>query len=228
LILPPLKFVITGTGKVGNGAKEVLDAIKIKEVTIENYLTKNYTQAVYTQIDFLEYNKRKDGQVLDFTDFYQNPKEYISDFEKFTKATDILITGHFYNNDAPAILTQEMLKAHDCKIKVVADISCDINGPIACTLRSSTIAEPLYGYLPDVNKEVDVFHPAAIVVMAVDNLPCELPKDASNGFGEMVLEHVIPAFFNNDKDGILHRAKITENGKLTSRFSYLQDYVDGK
>ena len=228
IVLPPLKFVITGTGKVGNGAKEVLDAIKIKEVSVENYLTKNYTQAVYTQIDVLEYNKRKDGQVLDFTDFYQNPKEYDSDFEKFTKVTDIYITGHFYGNDAPVILTREMLKANDCKIKVVADVSCDVNGPIACTLRSSTIAEPLYGYLPEENIEVDVFHPAAIVVMAVDNLPCELPKDASGGFGEMFLEHVIPAFFNDDKDGILNRAKITEKGKLTERFSYLQDYVDGK
>ena len=121
-----------------------------------------------------------------------------------------------------------MLKANDCKIKVVADVSCDIDGPIACTLRSSTIAEPIYGYLPDENKEVDVFHPAAIVVMAVDNLPCELPKDASEGFGEMFLGQVFPAFFNGDKDGILNRAKITENGKLTPRFSYLQDYVDGK
>ncbi|MBG6063647.1 alanine dehydrogenase [Flavobacterium sp. CG_9.1] len=228
LVLPPLKFVITGTGKVGNGAKEVLDAIKIKEVSIENYLTKNYSQPVYTQIDVLEYNKRKDGQVLDFTDFYQNPKDYMSDFEKFTKVSDIYITGHFYGNDAPVILTQEMLKANDCKIKLVADVSCDVNGPIACTLRSSSIAEPLYGYLPNEHQESDVFHPAAIVVMAVDNLPCELPKDASEGFGEMFLEHVIPAFFNDDKDGILKRAKITENGKLTPRFSYLQDYVDGK
>ena len=228
VVLPPLKFVITGTGKVGNGAKEILDAIKIKEVTVENYLTKNYSQAVYTQIDVLEYNKRKDGQVLDFTDFYQNPSEYVSDFEKFTKVSDIYITGHFYGNGAPVILTREMLNANDCKIKVVADVSCDINGPIACTLRSSTIAEPLYGYLPAENKEVDVFHPAAIVVMAVDNLPCELPKDASEGFGEMFLEHVFPAFFNEDKDGILLRAKITDKGKLTPRFSYLQDYVDGK
>ncbi|MFV8359903.1 NAD(P)-dependent oxidoreductase [Flavobacterium sp. LS1P3] len=228
LVLPPLKFVITGTGKVGNGAKEILDAIKIKEVSVENYLTKNYTQPVYTQIDVLEYNKRKDGQVLDFTDFYDKPQEYISDFKRFTKVSDIYITGHFHANEAPVILTREMLQSKDCKIKIVADVSCDVNGPIACTLRSSTIAEPLYGYLPSEDKEVDVFHPAAIVVMAVDNLPCELPKDASEGFGEMFMEHVIPAFFNGDKDGILQRAKITENGKLTPRFSYLQDYVDGK
>ena len=228
LVLPPLKFVITGTGKVGNGAKEILDAIKIKEVSVENYLTKNYSQPIYTQIDVLDYNKRNDGQVLDFNDFYNNPQEYSSDFEKFTKVTDIFIAGHFYANESPIILSQEMLQSKDCKIKVVADISCDVNGPIACTLRSSTIAEPLYGYLPNENKEVDVFHPAAIVVMAVDNLPCELPKDASEGFGEMFMEHVIPAFFNDDKEGILQRAKITEKGKLTPRFSYLQDYLDGK
>ena len=228
LTLPPLKFVVTGTGKVGSGAKEILDAIKVKEVTVENYLTKNYTQSVYVQLDVLEYNKRIDGQVLDFNDFTSHPEAYVSDFEKFTKVSDIYYAGHFYDNAAPMILTQEMLNASDCKLRVVADISCDVNGPIACTLRSSTIEEPIYGYFPLENKEVDVFHPAAIVVMAVDNLPCEIPKDASEGFGEQFMEHVIPAFFNGDKDGILQRAKITEKGKLTPRFAYLQDYVDGK
>jgi alanine dehydrogenase len=228
LTLPPLKFVVTGTGKVGSGVKEILDAIKVKEVTVENYLTKNYTQSVYVQLDVLEYNKRIDGQVLDFNDFISHPEAYVSDFEKFTKVSDIYYAGHFYASAAPMILTKEMLNASDCKLRVVADISCDVNGPIACTLRSSTIEEPIYGYFPLENKEVDVFHPAAIVVMAVDNLPCEIPKDASEGFGEQFMEHVIPAFFNGDKDGILQRAKITEKGKLTERFSYLQDYVDGK
>ena len=228
ITLPPLKFVVTGTGKVGSGAKEILDAIKVKEITIENYLTKNYTQAVYVQLDVLEYNKRIDGQVLDFNDFVAHPEAYTSDFEKFTKVSDIYFAGHFHASGAPMILTKEMLNASDCKVKVVADISCDVNGPIASTLRSSTIEEPIYGYFPLEDKEVDVFHPAAIVVMAVDNLPCEIPKDASEGFGEQFMEHVIPAFFNGDKDGILQRAKITEKGKLTERFAYLQDYVDGK
>ena len=106
----------------------------------------------------------------------------------------------------------------------------DNNDPqsTACTIKASTIAEPFFGYLPGEHKEVDVFHPAAIVVMSVDNLPCELPKDASEGFGELFMKHVIPAFFNGDKDGILQRAKMTENGKLTERFQYLQDFVDGK
>lgn len=228
ITLPALKFVITGNGKVGMGAKEILDAIKIKKITVANYLTKNYTQAVYVQLDVLEYNKRIDGQGLGFKDFVAHPDAYVSDFERFTKVTDIYFAGHFYGNGAPKILTQEMLNASDCKLKVVADISCDVNGPIACTLRSSTIAEPIYGYFPLENKEVDVFHPAAVVVMAVDNLPCEIPKDASEGFGEQFMEHVIPAFFNGDKDGILERARITDKGRLTPRFSYLQDYVDGE
>ena len=226
-IIPPIKIVVTGTGKVGSGVKEMLLAMKIKEVSVENFLTKKFTQPVFTQIDVLEYNKRMDGQKFDTKDFYKNPSEYESDFERFTKVADIYISGHFHANAAPQILSQKMLQASDCTIKIVADVSCDVNGPIACTLRASTIEDPLYGYLPSENKEVDVFHPAAIVVMAVDNLPCELPKDASEGFGEMFLEHVIPAFFNNDANGVLERAKITENGRLTPRFAYLQDYLDG-
>lgn len=226
--LPNIKIVLTGSGKVAFGAKEMLDGMKMKKVSVEDYLSKNYDVPVYTMIDVLDYNKRKDGKVLDKYDFYNNPSEYESDFERFANVSDIFMAGHFYGNGAPVILSKEMLKSPKCKLKVVADISCDINGPIACTIRASTIAEPLYGYLASEEKEVPFSHPSAVVVMAVDNLPCELPKDASEGFGEVFLERVIPAFFNNDKDGVLARAKITENGKLTARFAYLQDYVDGK
>ena len=225
-ILPPIKIVLTGHGKVGNGAKEILLGMKIKEVSVENFLSKIYSQPVFTQIDVLDYNKRIDGKIVDNNDFYKNPQDYISDFERFTKVSDIFMAGHFHANESPNILTREMLLAADCKIKVVADISCDVDGPIACTIKASTIADPLFGYLPSSNSEVLYTHPGAIVVMSVDNLPCELPKDASEGFGEMFMEHVIPAFFNNDKDGILARAKMTENGKLTERFEYLQDYVN--
>jgi alanine dehydrogenase len=228
MVLPNIKIVLTGHGKVGLGAKEMLDAMKLKEVSIEDYLTKNYDRPVYTHIDLEDYNKRIDGKPFDKQDFYANPQLYTSNFERFTKVSDIFMAGHFYGNGAPVILSKEMLKAPDNKIKVVADISCDVDGPVACTLKASTIAQPFFGYYPSEHKEVDFMHPGAIVVMSVDNLPCELPKDASEGFGEMFLEHVIPAFYNNDKDGILHRAKITENGKLTERFTYLQDYVDGK
>ena len=125
-------------------------------------------------------------------------------------------------------LQKKMRNPRNFKIQFVADISCDVNGPVASTLRASTIAAPLYGYHPSTEAEVDYKDKEAIVVMAVDNLPCELPKDASEGFGELFLKNVIPAFFNNDEEGVLQRAKMTEKGKLTKRFSYLQAYVDGK
>lgn len=226
--LPNIKIVLTGVGKVGKGAKEVLDYMKIKEVSPEEYLIKDFNEPVYTQIHVLDYNKRKDKKVKNEQDFFEHASEYESDFMKYAQVSDLYIAGHFYGDGAPYIFTREDMKSPCFKIKVVADISCDIDGPVACTLRASTIANPIYGYDPYTETEVDFKDPNAIAVMAVDNLPCELPKDASEGFGEMFIQHVIPAFFNGDQDGILSRAKITENGTLTERFKYLQDYVDGK
>ena len=223
--LPPIKIVLTGTGKVGMGAKEMLDAMALKQISIENFLEKDYDEPVYVQLDVQDYYKRKDGAVSSKDDFIKNHSEYESDFEKFSKVSDMVIAGHFYKDGSPKILTKEMMNSAFNEIKVIGDISCDILGPIDATLRSSTIEDPFYGYYPRENSEVSLEHPAAITVMAVDNLPCELPKDASEGFGEMFLESVIPAFFNGDKDGILKRGTICSNGKLTERFAYLEDYV---
>ncbi len=226
--LPNMKILLTGNGKVAYGAKEMLDGMKILQVSVEQYLHNSFEEPVYCLADVLDYNKHKDHQVLDNFDFYNHPEKYESDFMRFATVTDFFIAGHFYGNGAPYIFTREDAKSQKFKIQFVADISCDVNGPIASTLRASTIAAPLYGYNPATESEVDYKHKEAIVVMAVDNLPCELPKDASEGFGELFLNNVVPAFFNNDKDGILQRAKMTEKGRLTKRFSYLQDYVDGK
>ncbi|WP_109298918.1 NAD(P)-dependent oxidoreductase [Aquimarina sp. AU474] len=226
--LPGMKIVLTGNGKVGSGAKEVLDAINMREVSVQEYLNNTFDEAVYVQIDVLDYNKRKDGTVKDKNDFYNNPQAYESDFMRFAKVSDMYIAGHFFGDGAPFIYTRNDAASDHFNIKVVADVSCDIDGPVASTIRASTISEPIYGYNPITETEIDYKDSKAIVVMAVDNLPCELPKDASEGFGEMFLEYVIPAFFNGDQDGVLERARMTKNGKLTERFSYLQGYVDGK
>lgn len=228
IALPNIKIVLTGRGKVAYGAKEILDHLKIKQVKVEDYLSKTYHEPVYCFIDILDYNKRTDGQSGNKRTFYKDPSEYESNFMRFAQASDMLITGHFYGDGAPFLFTRQDAKHPDFKIDLVADVSCDIDGPVACTIRPSTIAEPFYGYDPKTEAEVAFDAPGAITVMAVDNLPCELPKDASEGFGEMFLDHVIPAFFNGDQDGVLRRAKITENGRLTPRFAYLQDYVDGE
>ena len=228
LDVPNIKILLTGSGKVGKGAMEMLDAMNIKKVSVNEYLNKSFNEPVYCNADVLDYNKRIDYQVLDNKDFFVHPEAYVSNFMRFAKVTDFYIAGHFYGDGAPYLYTREDVKSPDFNIKVVADISCDIDGPVATTIRPSTIADPIYGYDLQTESETDFTNENAIAVMAVDNLPCELPQDASEGFGEQFLEHVLPAFFNNDKDGILQRAKVTENGMLTPRFTYLQDYVDGR
>lgn len=226
--LPNIKIVLSGTGKVTKGAKEILDHLKIREVHDEAYLTQDFNEPVYCLIDVMEYNKRSDGQPGDKYEFYKDPSGYESDFMKYAKVSDVFIAGHFYGNGAPYLFTREDAKHPDFKINLVADISCDIDGPVASTIRPSTIADPFYAYDPQSETEVAVGKEGSIAVMAVDNLPCELPKDASEGFGEMFINHVIPAFFNGDANTILERARITsEKGTLTSKFEYLQDYVKG-
>ena len=229
ITIPNIKILLTGTGKVALGAKEILDHLQIKQVSDALYLTADFTEPVYCMADVMEYSKRKDGKVGDKYEFYKDATGYESNFMPYAKVTDFFIAGHFYGDGAPYFFTREDAKQADFRIKYVADISCDIDGPVASTIRPSTIADPIYGYDPATESEIDFNDEKAITVMAVDNLPCELPKDASEGFGDMFLEHVIPAFYNEDKDGILERAKMTTNdGKLTERYLYLQDYVDGK
>ena len=228
LTLPPVKIVLTGTGRVGQGAKEVLDHLKIKKVSIEAFLKDSFDEAVYVQLDVLDYCARHDAQVMGKSDLFAYPASYKSTFERFTAVADVFIAGHFYGKGAPAFISRSQAKSSHFNIKVVADISCDIDGPVAPTIRASTIENPIYGYDPETETEVDFRAPKAIAVMAVDNLPCELPKDASEGFGKTFVETIIPSFFNGDNSGILARAKMTERGRLTPSFSYLQPYVDGK
>lgn len=229
ITIPAIKILLTGTGKVAMGAKEILDHLQIKQVSDALYLTSQFTEPVYCMADVMEYAKRKDGKVGFKQDFYKDPTPYESNFMPYAAQTDFFIAGHFYGNNAPYLFTREDAKKKHFRINLIADISCDIDGPVAATIKPSTIADPFYGYDPVTETEVAMDAPGAITMMAVDNLPCELPKDASEGFGEMFLENVLPAFFNNDERGILKRAQITNHqGALTERFKYLQDYVDGK
>ncbi len=224
--LPNIKILLTGKGRVGNGAKEMLDAMNLKRVNVAEYLTEDFDEPVYCQIDASEYNKRKDGVRGNKADFFANPEEYKSNFFRFTKVTDLYIAGHFYGDGAPYLYTREDVKHPEFNIKVVADISCDIDGPVATTIQPSTIADPIYGYHPENESVIDYKDSKAIAVMAVDNLPAELPRDASDGFGDAFARNVIPSFFNNDAQGILNRAKMTTNQKLTKAYKYLQDYVN--
>ena len=227
VVLPKnFKCVLTGYGRVGHGAREILSLLPIKEVNSGDYLTKEYSQAVFTQLEVNNYYERKDGSDFVKKEFYNKPELFNCTFSKYTNSSDMYIPCHYWSDKAAFILTKEDLQRNDLRISVVADISCDIDGPIASTIRPSKVQDPIYGYDPNTGKETDFRNPKAIAVMAVDNLPCELPKDASEDFGNELIKHVIPCLLGNDPDQIIYRSsQTTLSGELNKPFSYLEDYI---
>jgi len=227
--LPAIKIIITGRGRVSHGAMEVLDEMNIVKVTPSDFLANNFDYPVYTQVHSDEYNKTKDGSEFDMNEFRSTPQKFEGDFLKYTNEADLLIAGAFWDPEAPVLFTKEDAAKPEFKIKVIADITCDIEGSIPSTLRSSTISDPLYDYSAVKGEEQPVFsNEDNITVMAVDNLPCELPVNASNDFGRQLIDNVLPHLFTGDKEGVIKRATITEDGKLTEKYAYLQDYLEGK
>jgi len=223
------KIAITGGGRVAGGAMEIFSAMHLKHVDPREYLNEEFNVPVFTQLDVNDYYEREDGKEFTNKDFYRNPTGYRSRFMHYARITDVYIPCHFWSNKAPFIFTREEARSPDFKVRLVSDISCDIDGPVASTIRPSTIDDPFYGYDPHHEKEVEFSALGSIGVSAVDNLPCELPRDASEDFGNELIKNVIPHFFSGDKESVLDRAsETTLDGRLTSNFTYLQDYVDGK
>jgi saccharopine dehydrogenase (NAD+, L-lysine-forming) len=221
------KIVITGHGRVGGGAMEIIAKLNLKEVDSPEFLVQDFNEPVFTQLAVDEYNAKADGSNFSKSEFYKDPSSFVSTFNQYASIADMYIACHYWDSEAPFIFTREDAKAKDWNIQIVADISCDIDCAIASTLRPSTIAEPHYGYNPTTESEDDFMKEGVIGVMAVDNLPCELPLDASVDFGEMFLEHVLEPLTGNDPDDIIGRASETLNGELTEHFAYLGDYVEG-
>ena len=222
------KLVITGGGRVAGGAIEVLEKTNIKRVPPEDFLSTNFGEPVYTQLDVEDYVKRDDGAFFDIPAFFKNPIGHSSNFMRYAAAADVYVACHYWDNRSPFIFSRDDVKNPNWNISLVADVSCDIDGPVATTLRPSTIANPFYGYDAPSEEEVDFYKEDCIGVMAVDNLPCELPKDASVSFGEMFIEHVLEPLLGNDPEDIIYRASETKDGQLTPHFAYLQDYLEGK
>ena len=223
--LPNVKIALTGKGNVASGSREILIDANVKEVSKEDFLNIEYDYPVFVNLGCEDYAKRKDGKPFLQNDYFANPKDFESTFLPYTKVTDMLITGHYWDQHAPRLWEVEDMKSEDFKISVIADITCDIEGSVPSTLRPSTIDKPNYGYSPEFG-EVECLDDDAIAVMAVDNLPCELAKDASENFGDMYIANVIPAFFNGDSDGVLQGAMMTKGGKLTKKYSYLEDFLN--
>ena len=225
--LKPMKIVITGGGRVANGAIETLNAFGIKEVSTDQFLNENFNEAIFTKVEPWDYTKHKEGKEFDLNHFFKNPSEYESTFEPYTKVADLYIACHFWDSKSPEFFTQKDAQKEDFNIKVVADVSCDIGKPIASTLRASTIAEPFYDYNPISGAEEPAFsNKNNISVMAIDNLPGELPRDASENFSKGLIDNIFPYLFAEDTEDVIFRATIVKNGTLTEKYNYLSDWVN--
>jgi hypothetical protein len=224
--LPPVKIILTGAGRVGKGSMETLDTAGIRKVGVYDFLTRNFDVPVYVQLSSADYHNRKEGGHFNRDEFHQHPERYDSTFLSFTKVADILLAGAFWNPKAPVLFTKEDMRQPDFRIKIVADITCDINGSIPSTKIPSSIPEPLYDYNPLTDTvEFPLSDEKFITVMAVDNLPCELPRSASEEFGRDLIDKILPLLFIQDSDGVLERATIAKDGQLTETYSYLSVYV---
>ncbi len=227
--LPAIKIALTGGGRVSKGAMEVLNGLKIRKVTAAEYLERYFPEPVYTQLNNRDYTTHKEGIPFNLEEFFQHPENFENDFKKYTRETDLLIGAAFWNPSAPVLFSPEDASQSDFKIKIIADITCDIEGSIPSTRRSSTIENPIYDFEPTQNKIAPPFSDEGnMSVMAVDNLPCELPRNASEDFGDQLIQNVIPHLVGDDSDGIIKRATIVNNGQLTDEFKYLTNYLHGK
>ena len=221
------RIVVTGGGRVAGGALEILESAGVEQVSPEDYLEKTYKHAIYARLDPWHYTRRKDGSAFEFSHFVKHPEVYENNFIPYASRTDLFMACHFWDPESPVMLTRNHLAGGKLPLSMVADISCDIDGPIASTIRASTIAEPFYGYDPSTGKETGTFDTGAISVMAVDNLPGELPRDASSDFGSAIIEHVIPELLGERDTGMLNRASIAEEGSLTPSYCYLTGFLAG-
>lgn len=224
--LPPIKIVLTGTGRVGKGAMETLDSAGIRKVGPSDFLKREFNEPVYVLLNSADYHVRKDGGHFNREEFHCSPERYRSCFTDFTKVADVLMAGAFWNPKAPVLFTREDMLSRDFKIKIIADITCDLNGSVPSTKRASTIPDPIYDY----DAATDLVKPALsdqkfVTVMAVDNLPCELPRSSSEEFGRDLIDRILRPLLVYDVEDIVERGTIARNGKLMEEFSYLQDYV---
>ncbi len=224
--LPAIKIILTGGGRVAKGAMETLDSAGIRKVNAKDFLSKSFEEAVYVQLGSADYHVRKGGGTFNRDEFHNQPELYDSNFLPFAQAADLLIAGAFWNPKAPKLFVREDMQQSSFRLKVIADVTCDIDGSIPSTKRPSTIVDPIYDYDPHADKVREpLSDPSYVTVMAVDNLPCELPRSASEEFGRDLIDKIIPALVISDKDGVIKRASITKSGKLTEGFLYLSDYA---
>jgi saccharopine dehydrogenase (NAD+, L-lysine forming) len=226
LLIPNIKIAVTGSGRVAHGIIEVLNLMGIHEVEPLDFLKKTFSYPVYAQLKSVDLYTHKLSGDYSRDDFHENPQDYKCKFLPYTQVTDILMNGVYWETDVPRLFENEDVKKENFNIKVIADITDDENGSVPINMGDQTIEHPVYGVDRKSLTKTEPYLQNAIDVIAVGNLPNELPRDASRYFGEQLIKYVLKDLVENGSE-LIKRATIVKQGKLTDHYSYLQDYADG-
>jgi len=222
LYFPKTKILVTGDGRVAKGVIELLNQTNIKAVSKKDFLEKKFDQPIFCNLETKDYVTNNSSTNFNLEHFINNPQDYSSSALQYLKETNILISAHYWDPSSPKIFENEDLKDLQ-NLKIVGDITCDINGSVPTTIRSTTIEEPNYWIERYTLKEIDENNDG-IAVMAVDNLPSELPRDSSTEFSEGIIKEVLPFLLKED-DGRILNGTITTDGSFLEKYNYLNDYI---
>ena len=223
LYFPKTKILVTGDGRVAKGVIELLNQTNIKAVSKKDFLEKKFDQPIFCNLETKDYVTNNSSTNFNLEHFINNPQDYSSSALQYLKETNILISAHYWDPSSPKIFENEDLKVLQ-NLKIVGDITCDINGSVPTTIRSSTIEKPNYWIDRNNLKEIEENNDG-IAVMAVDNLPSELPRDSSTEFSEGIIKEVLPFLLNED-DGRILNGTITTDGSFLEKYNYLNNYIN--
>ena len=227
LRLPNVKIAITGSGRVAHGILEIMNLMEIHEVEPEDYLLRRFSYPVYTQLKGPDLYQHKETGKYNREHFHEHPEEYNCKFLPYTEQTDILMNGVYWDKHAPRLFEKEHVKSEKFIIQTIADITDDVNGSVPINAGDQTIENPVYGVNKITLEKTDPYLADSIDIMAVGNLPNELPRDASRYFGEQLIKYLLEDIVGNGS-AILDRATIVKDGNLTSHYEYLREYAEGK
>lgn len=226
--LPPIKIVTTGNGRVAQGIFEVLNFLKAPRKTPQE-IKKEFSEMVYFPLDYSDYFGRKSRLPFKQSHFYRKPTSYKSMFNKYTPYADLLINGMYWDDKMPQLFHPIETLSPKFNIKVIADITCDVEGSVPITTEATYPENPVIGWDKVNQKKCEPYTQNSIDVMAVTNLPTELPLNASQDFGESLMNDVFPSLLEGISNPMIYRATITTSeGILNEPYTYLQSFVDGE
>lgn len=225
LKVPNIKIAVTGSGRVAHGVLEIMNLLGINEVEKEEFLSKEFTYPAYIHLKGADLYAHKTNGTYSRENFHHHPSDYTCTFKQYLPHADILMNGIYWEKMIPRLFEKEALNSQDFRIKTIADITDDMNGSVPCNLGDSTIEDPVYGVDKKSFLKTAPYLPGSIDIMAVGNLPNELPRDASRYFGEQLIKHVLKDLIDGNSH-IIEKATIIKNGRLTNYYGYMKEYAD--